>query len=172
MPPYISDPVCHLIFLTFFIHTVPLGRCALLTPHCWQFLLSVETFDKRSFSVFGPTVWNSLPLSLRKTQCFTTFKTKHKTHLFRTHLCWSASVSFCVYCSGGVCVCVSIIISLCILCVCVCLLVLRVFFSLIGCFSMTVWTPTAFGCLTWMRFLFSYLHLFSATEHVSHGKAL
>ena len=26
--------VYHLIFLTFFIHTVPLGRCALLTPHC------------------------------------------------------------------------------------------------------------------------------------------
>ena len=26
--------VCHLIFLTFFVHTVPLGRCALLTPHC------------------------------------------------------------------------------------------------------------------------------------------
>ena len=26
--------VCHLIFLTFFIHTVPLGRCTLLTPHC------------------------------------------------------------------------------------------------------------------------------------------
>ena len=27
---------------------------------------SLETFGKRSFSVFGPTVWNSLPLSLRK----------------------------------------------------------------------------------------------------------
>ena len=27
---------------------------------------SIETFGKRSFSVFGPTVWNSLPLSLRK----------------------------------------------------------------------------------------------------------
>ena len=26
--------VCYLIFLTFFIHTVPLGRCVLLTPHC------------------------------------------------------------------------------------------------------------------------------------------
>ena len=48
---------------------------------------SLETFGKRSFSVFGPTVWNSLPLSLRKTQCFTTFKTKLKTHLFHIHLC-------------------------------------------------------------------------------------
>ena len=41
----------------------------------------------KSFSVFGPTVWNSLPLSLRKSQCFTTFKAKLKTHLFRAHLC-------------------------------------------------------------------------------------
>ena len=32
-------------------------------------------------------VWNSLPLSLRTTQCFTTFKAKLKTQLFRTHLC-------------------------------------------------------------------------------------
>ena len=50
-------------------------------------LLTVPTFGKRSFSVFGPTVWNSLPLSLRKTQCFTTFKVKLKTHLFHIHLC-------------------------------------------------------------------------------------
>ena len=34
---FISD---HL-FLTFFIHTVPLGGCSLLTPHCWQFLASL-----------------------------------------------------------------------------------------------------------------------------------
>ena len=45
------------------------------------------TFGKKSFSVFGPTVWNSLPLSLRTSQCFTTFKAKLKTHLFHTHLC-------------------------------------------------------------------------------------
>ena len=31
----------------------------------------------------------------------------------------------------------------------------------VGCFSMIVWTP-----------VLSVLHLFSATEHVSHGKAL
>ena len=46
------------------------------------------------------------------------------------------------------------------------------FFFLIGCFSMIVWTPTVFECLICMRFLFLYLHLFSAIEHVSHGKAL
>ena len=37
---------------------------------------------------------------------------------------------------------------------------------------MVVWTPTAFECLICMRFLFLYLHLFSAIEHVSHGKVL
>ena len=36
---------------------------------------------------------------------------------------------------------------------------------------MIVWTPTVFECLIRMRFLFSYLHLFSAIEHVSHGKS-
>ena len=46
----------------------------------------LETFGRRSFSVFGPTVWNSLPLSLRKTQCFSTFKKKLKTHPFEKHL--------------------------------------------------------------------------------------
>ena len=46
----------------------------------------LETFGRRSFSVFGPTVWNSLPLSLRKTQCFSTFKKKLKTHVFEKHL--------------------------------------------------------------------------------------
>ena len=82
--------VCHHIFLAFFIHTVPLRRCALdtslLTVPCFSW-----TFGKRSFSVFGPTVGNSLPPSPRKTQCFTTFKNKLKTHLFEIHLCWSAS---------------------------------------------------------------------------------
>ena len=47
---------------------------------------SLETFGKRSFSVFGPTVWNSLPLFLRKIQCFSTFKRNLKTHLFELHL--------------------------------------------------------------------------------------
>ena len=48
---------------------------------------SLQTFGERSFSVFGPTVWNSLRLSLRKTQCFTTSKKKPKTQLFQIHLC-------------------------------------------------------------------------------------
>ena len=47
---------------------------------------SLDTFGKKSFSVSGPKVWNSLPLSLRKTMSFSTFKKLLKTHLFQTHL--------------------------------------------------------------------------------------
>ena len=46
------------------------------------------------------------------------------------------------------------------------------FLCLTGCFSMIVWTPTAFECLICMSFIFLPLHPFSANEHVSHGKAL
>ena len=79
MPPYISDllhPYCPSRTLR------SLDASLLTVPR-----FSLETFGKKSFSVFGPTVWNSLPRSLRKSQCFTTFKAKLKTHLFRTHLC-------------------------------------------------------------------------------------
>ena len=47
----------------------------------------LEKYGRRSFSVFQPTAWNSLPLSLRKTQCFSTFKKKLNTYLFEKHLC-------------------------------------------------------------------------------------
>ena len=79
MPPYISDllhPYC-------FSRTLRSLVASLLTVPRF----SLETFGKRSFSVFGPTVRNSLPLSLRKTQCFTTFRNKLKTHLLQIHLC-------------------------------------------------------------------------------------
>ena len=79
MQPYISD-ILHQ-YCPF--RTMRSLDISLLTVPCFSF----ETFGKRSFSVFEPTVWNSLPLSLRKTQCFTTFKKKLKTHLFQIHLC-------------------------------------------------------------------------------------
>ena len=45
------------------------------------------------------------------------------------------------------------------------------FLCLVGCFSMIIWTPTVLSVLcACLEFL--YLHLFSAVEHVSHGKAL
>ena len=100
MPPYLSDllhpyqPPRTLRSLDTSLLSVP------------RFCL--ETFGRRSFSVFGPTVWNSLPLSLRKTQCFSTFKKKLKTHLFEKHLSWYLQVCSFVYVVqlGCVCVCV------------------------------------------------------------------
>ena len=99
----------------------------------------------------------------------------------------------CVLCVVCVCVCgVCVCVCVC-LCECVCLSVIIslcsglylctvmqyigfvwwffCFFFLIGCFSMIVRTPTVFECLICMPFLFLYLHLFSAIEHVSHGKS-
>ena len=47
------------------------------------------------------------------------------------------------------------------------------FLCLVGCFSMIYLDTYCFACLIviCMCFVFLYLHLFSATEHVSHGKA-
>ena len=77
MPPYLSD----------LLHPYPSSRTLrsldtslLLVPR-----FCLETFGRGSIFVFGPTVWNSWK-SLRKTQCFSTFKKKLKTHLFEKHL--------------------------------------------------------------------------------------
>ena len=90
MPPYISDllhPYCP-------SRTLRSLDTSLLTV----LRFSLETFGKRSFSVFGPTVWNSLSLSLRKTQCFTTFKAKLKAHFFFAPICAEVQVlvSVCI----------------------------------------------------------------------------
>ena len=79
MSPYISDllhPYCPSRML-------PSLHTSLLTVPRF----SLEAFGERSFSIFGPTVLNSLSLSLRKTQCITTFETKLKTYLSHIHLC-------------------------------------------------------------------------------------
>ena len=47
---------------------------------------SLQTCGMRAFSVYGPTVWNSLPLKLRKTVCYDTFQRNLKTHYFKIHL--------------------------------------------------------------------------------------
>ena len=78
MPPYLSD-LRHPYQPPRTLHSLD---TSLLSVPCF----CLETFGLRSFSVFGPTVWNFLPLSLRKTQCFSTFKKKLKTHLFEKHL--------------------------------------------------------------------------------------
>ena len=42
-----------------------------------------QTFASRSFSVVGPTLWNSLPNTIKQSNTLDVFKTKLKTHLFR-----------------------------------------------------------------------------------------
>ena len=73
----------------------------------------LETFGRKSFSVFSPTVWNTLPLSLRKTQYFSTSKQKNKTNkqkkskissVWKASLLMFASLCFRLCHSAGVCV--------------------------------------------------------------------
>ncbi len=42
-----------------------------------------KTYGDRAFSVYGPRLWNSLPLSVRSCPTIISFKSKLKTHLFR-----------------------------------------------------------------------------------------
>ena len=46
-------------------------------------LVKKNTFASRSFSVYGPTIWNTLPPNLRINKDFGTFKKHLKTFLFR-----------------------------------------------------------------------------------------
>ena len=41
------------------------------------------TYGHRSFAIAGPSLWNSLPIELRRSSSSTEFKSKLKTHLFR-----------------------------------------------------------------------------------------
>ena len=47
---------------------------------------NLKTFGKKSFTVAGPVVWNSLPLHLRLTKTLPTFKKNLKTYLFDKYL--------------------------------------------------------------------------------------
>ena len=47
---------------------------------------NLKTFGKKSFTVAGPVVWNSLPLYLRLTKTLPTFKKNLETFLFDKYL--------------------------------------------------------------------------------------
>ena len=102
----------HLATLPFWpsssMDTNHLERCTLLTPLCFRFCL--ETFGRRSVSVFGPTVWKFLTFISQKNSVFFNFQKEAKTHLFEKHLSWYnfASVFFHVCRSVGACVCVCV----------------------------------------------------------------
>ena len=44
---------------------------------------SKKTFAARPFSVLGPTLWNTLPLDIRKIDNYASFKKNLKTYLFK-----------------------------------------------------------------------------------------
>ena len=78
MPSYLSDLVCH---YTPSRTLRSQDENLLSVPR-----FSLNFFGKRSFSVFGPITWNSLPSTLRQIQSLATFKKQLKTHLFRKYL--------------------------------------------------------------------------------------
>ena len=96
-------------------------------------------------------------------------------------VCMYVCVCMCVYVCVSVCVCVCVCVCACdhqflwfglFFCTLIRYLGLWVLFScLVGCFSMIILTPAVLSVIC-KCFVFLYLHLFSATEHVSHEKAL
>ena len=49
-----------------------------------------KSYGDRSFSVAAPTLWNTLPVSLRNTDSILTFKSSLKTYLFKLAFSFSA----------------------------------------------------------------------------------
>ena len=45
---------------------------------------NLKTYSSRAFPVCAPRLWNSLPLEIRKCDSIDTFKSKLKTHLFKS----------------------------------------------------------------------------------------
>ena len=64
----------------------------LVVPHTRK-----VTFGDRAFAAFAPTLWNSLPLSVRQSETSSSFCSSLKTHLF--HLAFPPSQSW-ILCDG------------------------------------------------------------------------
>lgn len=54
----------------------------------------LESYGKRSFAFAAPSVWNALPLSLRRIATLSSFKTKLKTFLFQKYLQSGVEIDF------------------------------------------------------------------------------
>ena len=73
--------------------------------------VNTKTFGERSFSYAGPSVWNSLPQTLRHSDSTSSFKDALKTHLFNncfSQPCPSPRPTLCVCVRARVCVCVRV----------------------------------------------------------------
>ena len=53
-----------------------------ITHLCFALLLLCSTIGDRAFAVAGPRSWNNLPVDLRLSRTFVTFKAHLKSHLF------------------------------------------------------------------------------------------
>ena len=86
-----------------------------------------KTHGFRSFSYFGPHIWNNLPQDVRHSTTPPSFRNKLKTFLFsetafqlsNTVLRPNSLYSVCVRARVCVCVCVYVCVCVC-MCVCVC----------------------------------------------------
>ena len=77
LPSYLSDLLSPYTVSRILRSTSDTTR--LFVPRC-----RLEHYGKRAFSRSAPSVWNSLPSVLRETNTTNSFKTHHKTHLFRS----------------------------------------------------------------------------------------
>ena len=86
-----------------------------------------KTHGFRTFTYFGPYVWNLLPQDIRQCSTLTSFKTNLKSFLFFTVLPFqltSEATSLIRNCMCVcVCVCVCVLMLVCV-CACVCILML------------------------------------------------
>ena len=74
-PRYLSD------LLSLYTPARPLRSSSDTSALCVP-SVRTATFGRRSFSHFGPSVWNSLPLDIRSSDTASSFKRRVKTHLF------------------------------------------------------------------------------------------
>ena len=101
--------VCHHIFLTF-IHTVPIGHCALSTPLFWQFLASLlRPLGKDLSLLLDPLSWTPYHYPWEKQPL-----KRNLRPIYLKFICAEVQVSFCMYHSGGVCVCVCVFMCVCV----------------------------------------------------------
>ena len=52
---------------------------------------TTRTLGRRAFSVAGPSEWNKLPIIVREAPSTSSFKSRLKTYLFKTHYGWKTS---------------------------------------------------------------------------------
>ena len=127
---------CHQLALVTVSSTLNFGRTPTVSCHTHTISCHTHTHGFRTFSCFGPHIWNSLPQDLRHCSTLSSFKAKLKTFLFSQYfhpnlyqypvsatvivcvcVCVRACVRACVCASKRVCVCVCVCSAFCV-CVC------------------------------------------------------